>query len=107
MKKSIKFPSTQIAVVLEKRKGESIEEMLRRMRTSKEPIKADARIDYTERKDGVLAQYDIRTDRFEYAMMAADRVHMSKMAQRMSEDGYIQDNNGNWIQKTTENTNQE
>lgn len=101
MKKGIKYPGTQIKVPLT-RKGESIEEMLRRIRNSKEPIQANAKINYTERADGVLPMYDIRTDRFMYAMEAADRVHASKYANRMQEDGFKQNENGTWSKMTAE-----
>lgn len=101
MKRGIKYPSTQISVKIT-RKGESIEEMLRRMRNSKEPIQANAKISYTERADGVLPIYDIRTDRFMYAMEAADRVHASKYASRMQEDGFKQNENGTWSKMTAE-----
>ena len=100
MKKGlIKYPGTQIETVQEGRQGESIEEMLRRMKKSKEPIQANARINFTERKDGVLPMYDIRTDRFEYAMTAADRVHATKYAERMAADGFEKNEQGQWVPK--------
>lgn len=37
---------------------------------------------YTERKDGVLPQTDIRTDRFDIAMMAYKSVEDARIAQR-------------------------
>lgn len=37
---------------------------------------------YTSRKDGVLPQFDIRTDRFEIARVAMDKVHKSIIAKR-------------------------
>lgn len=40
---------------------------LRRAMSSNEPIATTAPIIYTERKDGVSPEYDIRTDRFEIA----------------------------------------
>ena len=101
MKRGITFPHTQIKVIQDGRKGESIEEMLRRVRNSKEPIKADAKVSYTERKDGVVPMYDIRTDRFEFAMNAADRVHATKYAQRMAEDGFEKNEQGKWVAKAT------
>ena len=101
MKKGIKTYHTDIKVPIT-RDGESLEEMLRRVRNSKEPIQANAKVNYTERKDGVLPQYDIRSDRFEYAMNAANRVHATKYAQRMNEDGFKQDENGKWIKMTAE-----
>lgn len=62
--------------------GESIEEMLRRVTTSGEPIEDSAPLIYTERKDGVQPQYDIRTDRFEIAQAAMDKVSATVQAQR-------------------------
>ncbi|MEM0173216.1 MAG: hypothetical protein QXI16_01765 [Sulfolobaceae archaeon] len=38
---------------------------------------------YTNRKDGVLPGYNIRTDRFDVAIDAMDKVAMSKLAKRM------------------------
>lgn len=68
------------------KEGQSLEEFLRKQVNSKEPIQATAKINYTERKDGVHPEYDIRTDRFEYAMQAMDKVHASNAAQRKSID---------------------
>lgn len=62
--------------------GESIEEMLRRTTVTNEPIDASAPIIYTERKDGVQPQFDIRTDRFEVAQSAMDKVTATLIAQR-------------------------
>lgn len=64
--------------------GETIEQKIERVTTNKEPIKDGAPIIYTERKDGVLAGYNIRTDRFEVAVDAMDKVQKSKVAQRES-----------------------
>lgn len=62
--------------------AESIEEQLRRVTTSNEPIDTSAPIMYTPRKDGVLPQTDIRTDRFDIAIDAMDKVSASFMARR-------------------------
>jgi hypothetical protein len=62
--------------------GESIEKKVSRMVHNNEPIKDGAPIIYTERKDGVLAGYNIRTDRWEIAAEAMDKVAASKDAQR-------------------------
>ena len=59
---------------------------MRRARSNKEPIKATAKITYNDRKDGVLPQHDIRTDRFEIAMRATDKIHATKAAKRQQED---------------------
>lgn len=36
---------------------------------------------YTEKKDGVLPEYDIRTDRFEVAIDAIDKINKSAVSQ--------------------------
>ena len=36
---------------------------------------------YTEKKDGVLPEYDIRTDRFEVAIEAMDKINQSTASQ--------------------------
>lgn len=36
---------------------------------------------YTEKKDGVLPEYDIRTDRFEVAIDAMDKINQSAASQ--------------------------
>ena len=47
--------------------GETIEDKVRRVTLNNEPIEDTAPLIYTERKDGVLPQYDIRTDKWEIA----------------------------------------
>lgn len=66
--------------------GESIEEKVRRVTTTNEAIENSAPMIYTERKDGVLPQYDIRTDRFEIAQNAMDKVTAMEIAKRKSQD---------------------
>lgn len=62
--------------------GETIETKMDRITTNKEPIKDGAPRIYTERKDGVIAAYNIRTDRFEIATEAMDKVSKSIQAKR-------------------------
>lgn len=62
--------------------GETIEQKVNRIVNNKEPIKDGAPLIYTDRKDGVLAAYDVRTDRFEIATEAMDKVTKSKLAKR-------------------------
>lgn len=64
--------------------GETIEKKIRRIVNNKEPIKDGAPIVYTERKDGVLPQYDIRTDRFEIAVDKLDYISRAAEARRQS-----------------------
>lgn len=63
--------------------GESIELKIERLIENNEPISDSAPIIYTERADGVLPQYDIRTDRFELAIDAMDKVSKSHVAKRV------------------------
>ena len=65
--------------------GESIEEMLRRCTASNEPIEATAPMIYTEKADGVLPQYDIRTDRTDLALDAIDKYQKSEIARQKAE----------------------
>lgn len=63
--------------------GESIENKVNRILINKEPITDGAPLIYTNRKDGVLPGYNIRTDRFDVAIDAMDKVAKSKLAKRM------------------------
>lgn len=62
--------------------GETIEMKIERIMSNKEPIQDGAPLIYTEREDGVLPAYDIRTDRFDIAIDAMDRVTKSTYAKR-------------------------
>lgn len=62
--------------------GETLEKKINRIVNNKEPIKDGAPIIYTERKDGVMPQYDIRTDRFEIALDATDKIAKAHLAKR-------------------------
>lgn len=67
--------------------GETIEQKINRIVNNKEPIKDGAPIIYTERKDGVNPAYDIRTDRFEIAVDAMDKVAKTNIATRENNIG--------------------
>jgi len=62
--------------------GESIEEKVNRIVNNGEPISDGAPLIYTERKDGSRAEFNIRTDRFEVAVDAMDKVGKSFVAKR-------------------------
>lgn len=57
--------------------GESIETKCARILQNKEPITDTAPIIYTAKEDGVLPAYNIRTDRFDIAMDAYDKITKS------------------------------
>ena len=60
-------------VRLESREGETIEAKVRRIMNNNEPISDQAPLIYTERKDGINPDYDIRSDRFDYALDAMSK----------------------------------
>ena len=76
--------------------GETLEQKIERITINKEPIKDGAPLIYTDRKDGVQAGYNIRTDRFEIAVEAMDAVSKSNTAKREYKPtlNVIRDNNG-------------
>lgn len=81
MYRKTKVPTTSISVN-SSYLGETIEQKIRRIVNNKEPISDGAPLIYTERKDGVMPEYDVRTDRFEVAVDAMDKVTKSKLAKR-------------------------
>ena len=54
--------------------GEPIEDKIRRVLDENEPITDGAPIIYTEKKDGVKPEFNIRADRWEIAIQAMDKV---------------------------------
>lgn len=62
--------------------GETIEQKVNRIVNNKEPIKDGAPLIHTDRKEGTPPAYDIRTDRFELAVDAMDKVTKDRLAQR-------------------------
>lgn len=87
--------------------GESIEVKVQRIVENNEPISDGAPIIFTDRRDGVLPAYDIRTDRFDLAIGGMDYVAKSNLARRadylaqmeqVKEDGKAES-----IQATTNN----
>lgn len=64
----------------EYQEGESIENKVRRITENNEPITDGAPIIYTNREDGVLPAYNIRTDRWEVAQAAMDAVNQANLA---------------------------
>lgn len=75
--------------------GETIEDKCKRLVESKEPITDGAPILYTERKDGVLPAYDIRTDRWEIAQEAMDKNRKAIDAKRKADYDLMLDGKGN------------
>ena len=60
--------------------AESIETKVRRIMDENEPITAGAPIIYTPKEDGVKPEFDIRTDKWQIAINAMDRVNAYKLS---------------------------
>lgn len=60
--------------------AERLEQKIQRIMNNKEPIKDGAPMIYTERKDGVKPELDIRTDKWEIAASAMDAVSRARLA---------------------------
>lgn len=81
MYKQNKYNSNKLRVNKSKQ-GETIEQKIERIVNNKEPIKDGAPLLYTERKEGIRASTNIRTDRFEIAVEAADKIAKSYKGKR-------------------------
>lgn len=77
--KKVIFPKTQLKSV-DKFEGQFLHKKIRRMLEMDEPIGELAPRIYTEKKDGVMPDYNIRTDKWEYASNAMDYIHRDKIA---------------------------
>ena len=67
--------------------GETIETKVARIVQEKAPITDGAPIIYTDREQGVMPAYNVRTDRWDIAENAMDKVNAAKMAKRDSQFG--------------------
>ena len=74
MKYSKSIPNNGRLEYVEIYEGESIETKCARVLESGEAITDTAPIIYTAKEDGVLPAYNIRTDRFDIAMDAYDKI---------------------------------
>lgn len=58
--------------------GERLECKIERMTENNEPIGETAPLIYTPRKDGVVAAYDVRTDKWDIALDAMSKVNKTR-----------------------------
>ena len=58
--------------------GERLELKIDRMTQNNEPIGDSAPLIFTPRKDGVVAAYDIRTDKWDIALDAMEKVNRTR-----------------------------
>lgn len=60
-------------------KGENIEVKVKRITENNEPISDGAPITYTEKKDGVRPEFDIRTDKWQIVLEKMEAGNIQKM----------------------------
>lgn len=82
--------------------GETIETKVRRIVEEKEPISDTAPIIYTKRENGVIAGFNIRTDRFDVALSAMDKVNKAKIATRNGENKTEESDSNKEIESNTD-----
>lgn len=78
--KKIKLYNCAQIMHIEVYEGETIENKVRRVVENNEPISDGAPIIHTNREEGVIAGYNIRTDRWDTALMAMDAVNKTNIA---------------------------
>lgn len=78
--------------------AESIEEKVRRIVNENEPIEDGAPIIFQERIDGVKPEFNIRTDRWEVAIEAMDKVSADELS-RYTKSQEKQEKPGEGIEK--------
>ena len=82
MYKTPKFAKTTL-VVNESTEGETLEMKIDRFINNREPITDNgSNAIYMERKEGINAAYNIKTDRFDVALNAMDKISRSIEARR-------------------------
>ena len=59
--------------------GELIEDKVRRLTENREPIKDSAPMVYTKKADGVLPQYNIRTDKWDLVQSKMEAANKQKI----------------------------
>ena len=75
---------------------ETIEQKVERLTTTNEPINdSDITMIYTDRKDGVLPEYNVRTDKWEVAITGMDSVHKAYIEKRKAKEEANKANNNN------------
>ena len=93
----MKYPKYQINYTsiesISTYEGESIEDKVLRITKNNEPIEDTAPLIYTEKKDGVLPQYDIRTDKWEVAQQAMDEVNKTRITETVESKKPIDETN--------------
>ncbi len=71
--------------------GETLEQKVQRMMSNKEPIGTDKDAIFTERKQGILPAYNIKTDKWEIAVEAMNSIASGKVEQRTGSMKVVKD----------------
>ena len=90
--------STHNLKSVETYEGETIETKVARIVQEKAPITDGAPIIYTDREQGVLPAYNVRTDRWEIAENAMDQVNKNWETKNMEKPGSFAEDVPNKIQ---------
>lgn len=80
--KTFEIKNKTTLVLNESVEGETLEEKIMRIVENNEPITDGAPIVYTDRRDGVLPAYNIRTDRWDVAIDAMNKISATNIAKR-------------------------
>ena len=72
-------------------KGQSIEDRCKKLVETGEPIKDTTPLIYTPKERGVMPQYDVRTDKWDIAQNAMDRVNKERIAKGQQPPGGKED----------------
>lgn len=80
MKSPTYFSNNPITPNYEFEEGETIEQKVKRVVETKEPIDDTAPLIFTPKENGVIAAYNIRTDRWEIAQNAMDAKYKAEIA---------------------------
>lgn len=62
--------------------GETLELQIKRMKETNQPIEGGAPTIFTARKDGVIPEYDIRSDKWDRALENMEQVSRNRQEQR-------------------------
>lgn len=96
MKKTYKQNPIHRSVMksVKRTEGMTMEMMVGRFLNNQIDVEQTQPIVYTERKDGVMAGYDIRTDRFDIAIDAMDKSAKSMTAKRETKLNVVKEEDG-------------
>lgn len=103
MKKKIINRSHNVGyVALETRQGEPIERKCARLTENNEPITDGAPVMYFPKKEGVRPETNIRTDKWEIAQEAMNRVNREKIAKGIQLENMAEEGKEKGQEKTTD-----